>query len=117
MDFELSPSQVDMRDSARRMVERELTPMATRHRGRLPKESFLEVLRVLARQRLTAARLPEADGGPGMSMLDYGIVFEQLPPHIGMGLLSHEGCVASLYLEGSAAHKDRCCGTSSRDAG
>src|SRR5438874_2671583 len=98
-----------MRDAVRRLVERELVPISMRHRGheRLSRESFLEILQVLGRQRLTAARLPEAAGGPGISMLDYGIVFEHLPPHVGMGLLSHEGCVTRLYLEGSPAHKDR----------
>lgn len=109
MNFELSSAQIDMRDAVRRMVDRELMPIAMRHREheRLSKESFLEILRVLGQQRLTAARLPEAAGGPGISMLDYGIVFEQIPPHIGISLLAHEGCVARLYLEGSPAHKAR----------
>jgi alkylation response protein AidB-like acyl-CoA dehydrogenase len=109
MNFELTPEQTAIRDAVRRMVERELAPIVSRHddRATLPKDAYLEVLGVLARQRLTAPRIPAEAGGAGLTMLDYGILFEQIPPTIGMNLMSHEGCVTRLYLECSAAQKER----------
>ena len=109
MDFELSPEQSAMREAVRRLVERELAPIAARHDDRavLPKPAYLEILAILAQQRLTAPRIPAEAGGAGLTMLDYGLVFEQIPPHIGMNLMSHEGCITRLYLECSDEQKAR----------
>ncbi|HYH42792.1 MAG TPA: acyl-CoA dehydrogenase family protein [Burkholderiales bacterium] len=109
MNFELTPEQTAMRDAVRRMVERELVPVVSRFDDRetLPKEAYLEVLGALAQQRLTAPRLPAEAGGAGLTMLDYGILFEQIPPTIGMNLMSHEGCVTRLHLECSVPQKER----------
>ena len=109
MDFELTPEQRAMRDTVQRVVERELTPLLDRHDAKqaLPKAAFLQILQTLAPLRLTAPRLPEEAGGPGISMLDYGLIFEQLPPPVGMNLLSHEGCISRLYAECSAEQKAR----------
>jgi alkylation response protein AidB-like acyl-CoA dehydrogenase len=109
MDFELTSEQSAMRDSARRMVNRDLLPIVSRYDDRvtLPKPAYLEALSVLAKQRLTAPRLPAEAGGAGITMLDYGMVFEQLPPVIGMNLMSHEGCITRLHLECTAAQKER----------
>jgi len=109
MNFELTPEQTAMRDAVRRMVERELVPVVSRFDDRetLPKEAYLEVLGALAQQRLTAPRLPAEAGGAGLTMLDYGILFEQIPPTIGMNLMSHEGCVTRLHLECSVPQQER----------
>lgn len=98
-----------MQEVVRRMVEHELRPIALRHDERvlLPKASYLEMLAVFAKHHLTAPRLPAEAGGTGISMLDYGIIFEQIPPQIGMNLMSHEGCITRLYLECSAAQQAR----------
>jgi alkylation response protein AidB-like acyl-CoA dehydrogenase len=109
MDFELTPEQNAMRDSVRRMVERDLEPIVARYDDRelLPKAAYLEVLAILARQRLTAPRLSAEAGGAGIGMLDYGILFEQIPPAIAMNLMSHEGCITRLDLECSEEQKAR----------
>jgi alkylation response protein AidB-like acyl-CoA dehydrogenase len=109
MEFELTPEQNAVRESTRRMVERDLLPIVSCHDERtvLPKAAYLQILAVLAKQRLTAPRIPAEAGGAGISMLDYGIVFEQIPPAIGMNLMSHEGCVTRLYLECSEEQRAR----------
>jgi alkylation response protein AidB-like acyl-CoA dehydrogenase len=109
MDFELTPEQNAMRESTRRMVERELVPMVARYDDRavLPKPTYLDLLAILAKQRLTAPRLPVEAGGAGISMLEYGMIFEQLPPTVGMNLMSHEGCITRLHLECSDEQKAR----------
>ena len=131
MNFELTPEQEAMRDAVRVTVERELEPILSRCRDLkvMPKESFLEVLHVLAHHRLTAPRLPADAGGAGITMLDYGILFEQIPPQIAMNLLAHEGCITRLFLEGSVSQKARllpdliagrkiaCTGSTEPDAG
>lgn len=109
MDFELTSEQSAMQQAVRRMVARDLLPITERHddRALLPKSAYLEILAILARQRLTAPRLPAEAGGAGISMLVYGMVFEQIPPRIGMNLMSHEGCVTRLFLECSEEQKAR----------
>jgi alkylation response protein AidB-like acyl-CoA dehydrogenase len=130
MDFTFSSDQEALREAVRRTVERDLQPLVDAHEEHaLPREVFLRVLAVLARHRLTAPRLPADAGGAGLSMLDYGLVFEQLPPYVAMNLLAHEGCTARLFLEGTEAQKARllpamlagkrigCTGSTEPDAG
>ena len=109
MNFELTPEQHEIREAVRRTVQRDLQPIVDRHddHGAIPKSAFLEVLAVLAQHRLTAPRLPADAGGAGLAMLDYGMVFEQLPPYVAMNLLAHEGCTARIYMEGSEEQKRR----------
>lgn len=109
MDFELSMEQRAMVAAVRRMAEADLQPLLDRGDDRvpMPRETFCEALRVLARQGLTAPRLSTADGGAGISMLDYGMLFEQIPTRIAMNLLAHEGCITRINLEGTAAQKSR----------
>ena len=101
MDFRLTPDQELMRDSIRRLVEREIAPLLEQHdpRDTLPKSAFLAALAKLADLGLTAARLPEAAGGPGISMLDYGIMFEHIPPAIGVSLIAHEATTSRLSAD------------------
>src|SRR3954454_12235642 len=108
MDFTFTSDQEALREAVRRTVERDLRPLIdTPQEAALPKEVFLRVLGVLAEHRLTAPRLPAEDGGAGLSMLDYGLVFEQLAAHVAMNLLAHEGCTARIHLEGTDEQKAR----------
>src|SRR5688572_26562220 len=98
-----------MRDSVRRMVERDIKPILESHDRdqALPKEAFLRIFAKVAELGLTAPRLPEAAGGPGIKMLDYGIMFEQIPPAVSMSMLSQDGCIARLNAEGTPAQRER----------
>lgn len=109
MDFQLTPEQELMRESIRRLVERDITPLLTKHASNqaLPKAAFLLILAKLAEVGLTTPRLPVAAGGPGISMLDYGIMFEQIPAAIGISLISHESCIARLHAECNDEQRSR----------
>ncbi len=131
MDFNLSSEQVLMRDASRRMVARVIAPELARHDADqpLPKAVLLTIFKAIAALGLTAARLPVDAGGSGLSMLDYGLMFEAIPPAIGLSLVSQEACIARLYAECNAEQRQRflppliagsalgCTGSTEPDAG
>lgn len=109
MEFKLTEDQEAMRDAVRRMVEREIDPVLERHdrTKALPKNAFIGIFGVLADMGLTAPRIPESAGGSNLKMLDYGIMFEQIPPSVSMSLVSQDGCITRLYSEASEEQKSR----------
>lgn len=131
MDFELSEEQRLIQESARKIAERHIRPELELHdRNRpLPKEAMLRIFQVFAREGLTAPRLPVELGGSGMRMLDYGVVFEQLPPVIANSLISHEVTVTRIGLGSEEEQRRRllpdliagrkicCTGTTEPDTG
>lgn len=131
MDFELSSEQRLMREATRTMVERDVNPVLDRNdrSNALPKPEALRIFKTLADQGLTAPRLPESAGGPGLKMLDYGIMFEQLPCPVAMAIMAHEGCATRLNAECNDEQKKRflpdliaaniigCTGTTEPDSG
>lgn len=131
MDFQLTSEQRQIQDSAREMTERELQPILKRHDpGRpLPKAALLEIFAVLARMGLLAPRLSEDDGGAGLKMLEYGLIFEQLPPVVAIALLAQEVTITRIFSESTQEQRDRllqpliegtricCTGTTEPDAG
>ena len=109
MDFSLTSEQDLMRETGRRMVDKDIQPVLDAHDPDkpLPKSAMLEIFACFARQGLTAPRLSEKDGGAGLRMLDYGLMFEALPTMVGMALVAHEGTVARLNAESSPEQKER----------
>ena len=109
MDLELTSEQELMRDSARRMVQQEIAPKlsASDRDQALAKPVFLEIFQAVARLGLTAPRIPESAGGSGIKMLDYGVMFEQIPPVISMSMLSHDSCISRIYAEGTEDQRSR----------
>ena len=109
MDFQLRSDQKMMRDSMRQMVKRDIEPVlnANDRNTALPKDAALGIFQVLAHQGLTAPRIPESAGGSGLKMLDYGIMFEQLPCSVAMAIMAHDGCITRLHAECSAEQKQR----------
>ena len=101
MDFQLSPEQELMRDSTCQMVKRKINPLLAENAADkpLPKEAALRIFQALSQHGLTAPRIPEAAGGSGLKMLDYGIMFEQLPCAVAMAIMAHEGCITRLNAE------------------
>ena len=109
MDFALTPEQELMRDSIGRLVAREIEPLIAAHAAdrALPKRAFMHALACLAELGLSVARLPQSAGGPGLGMLDYGLMVEQLPPQIAVTLIGHEASTARLYADGNDEQRSR----------
>ena len=109
MEFDLSEDQTLLVDSARRMVETEIAPIfASNDPDRsLGKKEMLRIFAVFAREGLTAPRLAIESGGSGMKMLDYGLVFEQLPPAIAISLMSHEATITRIHSESTEEQRQR----------
>ena len=131
MDFALTQEQQMMRDAARAMVATEINPVLDAHDPNtpLPKAAMLTIYAALANLGITAPRIPEKDGGGGVHMLDYGLMFEQLPPMVAISLLAHECTIARIWAETTAENRDRflpdliagrkicCTGTTEPDVG
>jgi len=108
MDFELTSEQRLIQDAMRRMSEREIVPIlkANNPTRPLPKEAMHCILKACASQGLTAPRIPEADGGAGLSALTLGLMYEQLSPAIAFDVLAHE-TVARIHFDSTDEQKTR----------
>ena len=109
MDFNLTSEQRLIQDATRRMSGREIVPIlkANDPARPLPKEAMHCILKACACQGLTAPRIPEADGGAGVSALTLGLMYEQLPPAIAFDVLAHEVTVARIYFGSTDEQKTR----------
>lgn len=109
MNFDPSSEQTLIHDATQAMVAREIRPIMDAHDRDtpLPKEALLRIFAVLAKQGLTAPRLPVDAGGGGLKMLDYGMMFELLPPEIAFALLGQEVTIARIYAESTAQQRER----------
>jgi len=99
MNFELTDAQEMFVDAAKKLTHKRLAPVLQRYRPDcpLPKDAMLEIYGVLGKFGITAARLPVEHGGTGLSMIDYGLAIEQLPPVIALSLISHDGSITRLH--------------------
>ncbi|PLC53283.1 hypothetical protein CR155_13450 [Pollutimonas nitritireducens] len=104
MNFELTTEQRQLQDAAIRLSQNKLMPILAAHPKSvsLSKPVMLDIFKILAEFGLTGARVPEELGGSGLSMLDYGLVFEQLPPVIALALIAHDGTTSRLCASGVA---------------
>lgn len=69
MDFEPSDTERLLAETARRVVAREVDPVLAKHppEEALPKGVMLDLYRAVAELGYTGARLPEDEGGSGLS--------------------------------------------------
>ncbi|HEX6298748.1 MAG TPA: acyl-CoA dehydrogenase family protein [Burkholderiales bacterium] len=109
MDLSLSEEQRMMVDAARRLVDKHIQPILDAHdRDRaLPKAAILKIMGKAAELGLTSARIPEAGGGAGLSMLDYGLITEQMPASVVLILQPHEATTARVYFGCNEQQKAR----------
>lgn len=109
MDFELSSEQRLVQDATAAMSRRDIVPILKAHDANqpLPKAAMRRILEICAAQGLTAPRIPEADGGAGLSALTLGLMYEQLPPAVAFGVLSHEVTAARIYADSTPEQRQR----------
>lgn len=109
MDFSFTTEQQMMINAAKRMVEIDIQPIldANDRNKALPKTAILKVMEKAANLGMTCARIPEEGGGAGMSMLDYGLITEQIPPCAGLILQPHEATTARIYFGCTPEQKER----------
>lgn len=109
MDFSLTSEQKLIQESCKQMVDREIDPVLAAHDPDkpLPKAAVLQIYKALAGMGLMAPRLPEEHGGAGLKMLDYGLMFEQIPPVIAISLLAQECTAARIFAESTKEQRDR----------
>jgi len=107
MDFGFTEEQNLIRESAIGMVERDIAPVLAAHPAdeSLPRDAMSRLYSILAAQGLTAPRLTVAQGGSGMKMLDYGLVYEQLPASVALSVMAHEVTVARIFAEATTAQR------------
>jgi alkylation response protein AidB-like acyl-CoA dehydrogenase len=98
-----------MRDAVRRLAARDFAPLLAAHDARqtLPRAAFLSIFAKLAALGLTAARLPAGAGGPGIRMLDYGMLIEELPAPVAVSAIAQEVTIARLYTECNETQRQR----------
>ncbi|HEV2439559.1 MAG TPA: acyl-CoA dehydrogenase family protein [bacterium] len=80
MDFGVSPAQRALRERARDALARDVAPVAAevpRH-GKLTPAQLRSIYKALAPLGYLAGTLPGADGGAGMTYVDYGLLLEAL---------------------------------------
>lgn len=109
MDFSLTIEQQMIVKAAKRMVETDIQPVldaADKDRA-LSRQSILKIMEKAASLGMTAARVPEKAGGAGMSMLDYGLITEQIPPNAGLILQPHEATTARIYFGCTPEQRER----------
>ena len=108
MDFSLTYEQQMMVDAARKMVETQIQPVLDAHdfSKALPKKAVLQIMEKAAELGLTSARVPEAGGGAGLSMLDYGLMAEHIPPSVALILQPHEATTTRIYLGGTPEQRE-----------
>jgi len=109
MDFEPSDTERLLAESARRVVAREVEPVLAAHPPdrALPKPVMLDLYRAAGELGYHGARLPEADGGTGLTYVMLGILNEAFPPVLGFSLLGHESTIKRIHMGGTAAQKAR----------
>lgn len=109
MDLSLTVEQQMMIASAKRLVETEIDPVLDSHdRDKaLPKAAILKIMKKAAELGMTSARIPEEGGGVGLSMLDYGLMTEQIPPSAGLILQPHEATATRVYFGCTPEQRDR----------
>lgn len=109
MNFNPNSDQKAMVEACRRMLSADIEPILRQHPvdKPLPRDAAQKILRHLANLGLTAARLPEDAGGPGISALDYGLMMEQMPPVVMFILMPQEVTVARIHAACTKAQREK----------
>ena len=109
MDFEFSETERLLAETAKRVVTRDVDPVLAAHPAdqALPKAVMLDLYRAVADLGYTGARIPEDEGGSGLTYVMLGILNEALPPVLAFSLLGHESTTKRIHMGGTPAQKAR----------
>src|ERR1700755_2985090 len=109
MVVEPTPEQRLMGEGCQSMVSRDTQPILHRERPNKPlsKAAAQEIMRHAANLGLTAARVPESAGGAGMSVLDYGLMCEQIPTAALFVMMPQETTATRIFYGSSDEQKAR----------
>ena len=109
MDFELTDTERMLAETARRVVARDVEPVLAAHPPdcALPKPVMLDLYRAVAGLGYTGARIPETEGGSGLSHVMLGLLNESLPPVLGFSLLGHESTAKRIHMGGTPEQQRR----------
>src|SRR5665213_689424 len=109
MNFELTSDQKLMIEAVQHAVERDIKPLLDGVPADRPltKSVAQEIMQHGANLGLTAARVPEAFGGSGLTALDYGLMCEQLPTAALFVIMPQETTVTRICFGSSAEQKER----------
>ena len=109
MDFELSEIERLLAETARRVVSRDVDPVLAAHPPdrALPKSVMLDLYRFVADLGYTGARIPEEEGGSGLTYVMLGLLNEIIPPVLAFSLLGHESTTKRLQMGGTPGQKAR----------
>jgi alkylation response protein AidB-like acyl-CoA dehydrogenase len=109
VDLELNETERLLAETARRVVDKEIEPRLAGHPPDqpLPKAVMLDLHRLAGELGYHGARLPEGDGGSGLTYIMLGILQETLPPVLGFSLLGHESTIKRIHMGGTAEQKAR----------
>ncbi len=76
MDFSLTPEQIQIRDTARKIAEEVIMPNVERYD--LKRDVPWEAIKALGEIGMMAPIVPEEYGGPGLGYLEYALIGEQI---------------------------------------
>ncbi len=109
MEFAFTEEQQLIQDSAKRMVEKDILPVLDAHPSdsSLPRDAMAKIYTVLAAQGITAPRVPAEQGGTGMKMLDYALIYEQLPAWLSISIMGHDVTFARIHAEATPEQRER----------
>ncbi|WP_051793016.1 acyl-CoA dehydrogenase family protein [Amycolatopsis jejuensis] len=115
MRLEFDDEEELLRTTAREFTEKELQPyLDALPDAPMPRETVQRIMRMVAPLGILSARLPSEAGGAGMSYVQLGILYEELPAEVAMDASGndlalfrlHHGCTAEVrdrYVEGLAS--------------
>lgn len=112
MDFELTPEQALLRESARRVLEKEIAPLVDEldRQGPLTRARIREFFGLLSPLGYLGHVVPERYGGAGMRYVEYGVLMEELwraYPSLGIVVMIQGGAMRAIALWGSEEQKTR----------
>jgi alkylation response protein AidB-like acyl-CoA dehydrogenase len=109
MDFELSDTERMVAETARRVAARDVEPVLAAHPPdrALSRAVMLDLYRAILPLGCTGARIPEVEGGAGLTHVMLGLINESLPPVLAFSLLGHESTATRIHMSGTPEQKAR----------